>query len=161
MMDARDLLIELGQGQKFEVDAVTAKGENRWVGIMIGCLKSEVNGHIIDYLAGYDAHITLGYFSTKEPAPIQVEMTTYMKKLHQVVEQWFQPGTTTTIRCNQHPDSEGLREDEDQFRRCFYIEMLLDCEMYQKLRRIDNAWRPPNFIWNPCFHVWTFFFYFG
>ena len=69
MMDARDLLIELGQGQKFEVDAVTAKGENRWIGIMIGCLKSEVNGHIIDYLAGYDAHITLGYFSKNEPAP--------------------------------------------------------------------------------------------
>ena len=109
MMDARDLLIGLSQCETIEVDAITAKGENRWVGIMIGCLRSEVNGHGIDYLGGYDAHITLGYFSSEQPAPTRADMATYMKKLHKLVEQCFKPGTTTTIVCTDDPDSEGLR----------------------------------------------------
>ena len=158
MVDARDLLIGLSQCETIEVDAVTAKGENRWVGIMIGCLKSEVNGHSIDDLGGYDAHITLGYFPREEPAPSHVDMATYMKKLHKVVEHCFKPGTTTTIRCTDDPDSEGLRVDEGQLRSSFYIGMKIKCKMYDKLCRIENAWRPPNFRWKNCFHVRTFSF---
>ena len=130
MMDVRELLLAFSEREQVEVAAVTAKGENRWVGIMIDCLKSKVNGHSIYYLGGYDAHITLGYFSTKELAPTQVEMTTYMKRLHKVVEQCFQPGATTTMRCSEDPDSEGLRVNEGQLRSSFYIGMLIKCKMY-------------------------------
>ena len=161
MMDARELLLELSRCETIEVDAVTAKGENRWIGIMIGRLKSQVNGHSIDYLGGYDAHVTLGYFPTRDPAPTHVEITAYMKNLHKVVEQCFQPGTTTTIRCSEDPDSEGLRVNEGQSRSSFYIGMLIRCKMYEKLCRIEHAWRPPNFRWKNCFHVCTFSFCFG
>ena len=54
MIDVGALLIELGQKQKIGVDAVSAKNENKWIGIMIGRLKPETSCHTIDYLVGYD-----------------------------------------------------------------------------------------------------------
>ena len=54
MIDVGALLIELGQKQKIEVDAVSVKNENKWIGIMIGRLKPETSCHTTDYLVGDD-----------------------------------------------------------------------------------------------------------
>ena len=54
MIDVGALLIELGQKQKIEVDAVSVKNENKWFSIMIGRLKPETSCHTTDYLVGYD-----------------------------------------------------------------------------------------------------------
>ena len=155
-MCVKELLLAISEREQVEVAAITAKGENRWVGIMIGCLRTEVNGYSIDHLGGYDAHITLGYFPSDEEAPTRMEMTMYMAELDSIVEQCFKSCTTTTIQCSEKPDTDGLRVDEGQLRHSFFAEMLISCEMYQKLCRITNAWRPPNFQRKRCFHVQTF-----
>ena len=103
MMCVQELLLAISEREQVEVAAVTAKGENRWVGIMIGCLRTEVNGYSIDHLGGYDAHITLGYFPSDEEAPTRIEMTKYMAKLDSIVEKYFKSSTTTTIQCRENP----------------------------------------------------------
>ena len=52
MLEVKILLTELGQELDFEVDAVTAKGNNNWIGIMIGRLNSKATNRTIENLAG-------------------------------------------------------------------------------------------------------------
>ena len=57
MIDVGALLIELGQKQKIEVDVVSAKNENKWIGIMIGRLKPETSCHTIDCFHAYKVRL--------------------------------------------------------------------------------------------------------
>ena len=156
MMQVKDLLTELGQGNDFQVFAITAKSNSYWIGLMIGGLCSTCPHRIIGNLDGYDAHITLGYFNRNEPLPIMPDMKMYRDKLDKVVGNLFGAGVTTTIRCIGDPNSAGLCEDGDWTRTSYYVDMLICCEMYQKLCKLRSQWRPPGFHWKNCFHVFYF-----